>query len=54
MVREDLRFPKTGMAASQNNSQAGLWSINKFYALMHFFNINNSEEIVTFSQPEAG
>jgi hypothetical protein len=56
MVQEDLRFPKKGAASSHHNSQAGLWSINKFYASVQFFffNINNREEIVTFPQPEAG
>lgn len=38
--------PKIGVATSHHNSQAGLWSINKFYASVQLFsNINNREEI---------
>jgi hypothetical protein len=46
MVRENLRIPKTGMAASHLYSQAGLWSINKFYASVRLFLLYNQGGIV--------
>ena len=46
MVQENLRFPKTGMAASHHNSQAGLWSINKFYVSVQLFLLYNQGGIV--------
>ena len=41
MAQENLRFPKTGAAASHHNSQAGLWSINKFYVSVQLFLLYN-------------
>jgi len=35
MAQETLRFPKPGAAASHHNSQAELWSTNKFYVSVH-------------------
>jgi hypothetical protein len=46
MIQENLRIPKTGMAASHHNSQAGLWSINKFYASVWLFSLYNQGGIV--------
>jgi hypothetical protein len=46
MACENLRFPKTGMVASHHNSQAGLWSINKFYASVQLFVLYSQGEIV--------
>jgi hypothetical protein len=46
MVWENLRIPKTGMATSHNNSQAGLWGINKFYASIQLFLLYNQGGIV--------
>jgi hypothetical protein len=46
IVRENLRFPKQGMAVSHHNSQAGLWSINKFYVLVQLFLLYNEGGIV--------
>ena len=37
MAQENLRFPKIGVAASHHKSQAGLWSINKFYVSVQLF-----------------
>jgi hypothetical protein len=41
MARENLRFPKTGTAASHHNSQAGLCSINNFYVSVQLFLLYN-------------
>jgi hypothetical protein len=46
MVQENLGIPKTGTAASHHNSQAGLWSINKFYASVRLFLLYNQGGIV--------
>jgi hypothetical protein len=46
MVRENLRIPKIGTATIHHNSQAGLWSINKFYALVRLFLLYNQGGIV--------
>jgi hypothetical protein len=51
MARENLRFPKTGTAASQHNSQAGLWSINKFYVSVQLFLLYNQGGNCSLPQP---
>jgi hypothetical protein len=42
------------MAASHHNSQAGLWSINKFYASVQLFLLYNQGGIVASLSLEAG
>ena len=46
MAQENLRFPKIGVAASHHKSQAGLWSINKFYVSVQLFLLYNHGGIV--------